>query len=32
MDRCYQLREDRDELIPLERKMLVLGGAQAHHH
>ena len=32
MDHFYQLREDRDELIPVERKQLALGGAHAQHH
>jgi len=30
LDRWYKVREDRDELIPLERKALALG--RAHHH
>jgi hypothetical protein len=32
MDRFYQLREDRDELVPQERRTLALGGGQAPHH
>jgi hypothetical protein len=31
LDRFYLLREDRGELIPLERKVLAMGGASAHH-
>jgi hypothetical protein len=32
LDQCYKIREDHDELIPLERKVLALGKGRAHHH
>ncbi len=32
LDQAYKVREDRDELIPQERKVLALGSGGAHRH